>query len=74
MDPATATLTKDSNFSFDHEDSVPLGLPGILSTLRQRAHRAWLGLSWRAQTLTAGLLMTVMSFGLSMLAAFFGSL
>lgn len=73
MNPATATLTKENNFSFDHDDSVRLEVPGILSTLRRRAHRVWLGLSWRAQTLTAVLLMTMTSFSLSMLAAFLGS-
>jgi hypothetical protein len=74
MNSATATLTKKNNFSFDLDDSARLEMPGILSKLRRRAHRVWLRLSWRAQTLTAGLLMTLASFCLSMLAAFLGSL
>jgi len=73
MNSATATLTTETNFSFEHDDSVGREMPGILSMLRRRASRVWLRLSWRAQTLAYGLLMTVTSFGLSMLAAFFGS-
>lgn len=74
MNSATATLTKEINFSFDHDNSASLEMPGILSTLHRRAHRVWLRLSWRAQTLAAGLLMTLASFCLSMLASFLGSL
>jgi hypothetical protein len=74
MNSATATLTKEINFSFDHDNSESLEMPGILSTLRLWAHRVWLGLSWRAQALTAGLLMTMASFSLSMLVAFLSSL
>jgi hypothetical protein len=73
MNSAAATLMKEDNFSFDHDDSIRLEIPGILSTLRQRAHRVWLRLSWRTRTLTAVLLMTLTSFGLSLLAAFLGN-
>jgi hypothetical protein len=73
MNSAAATLIKEDNFSFDHDDSVRLEIPGILSMLRRHAHRVWLRLSWRARTLAAVLLMTLTSFGLSLLAAFLSS-
>ncbi|MBT2326632.1 hypothetical protein J7E62_30440 [Variovorax paradoxus] len=70
----TAALTKEDNFPFHQDNTAPREASGILYAVRRRLRRTWLRLSWRAQTLTFGLMMIVTSFGLSMLVAFLGSL
>lgn len=70
MRPGRHPITNEHDRAFARSNPEVPGMLGPLVAIRRMHRRIWLRLSWKVQTLTVGLSMTMASFGLSMLVAF----